>query len=92
LKSGDEIEIVVRPEWINISRVPPADNAGIRGKLIDAEFHGSISRFTVKLEGGGSLTVRKTNDIEDATKAVQFSIGEDIWVSWAPEAMQILAV
>jgi ABC-type Fe3+/spermidine/putrescine transport system ATPase subunit len=41
LKSGDEIEIVVRPEWINLSRAPPGDSPGIRGRLLDAAFHGS---------------------------------------------------
>jgi ABC-type Fe3+/spermidine/putrescine transport system ATPase subunit len=91
LKPG-AIEIVVRPEWINLSREPSADNPGIRGRLADAEFHGSISRFTVNLDGGGSLTVKKTNNIKDAASGFQFSIGENIWVSWAPEAMQILAL
>ena len=90
LKSGDEIEIVVRPEWINLSRTPPGDSPGIQGKLLDAAFHGSISRFTVQLNGGVGLTVRKKNDINEAAKGVQFLIGESIWVSWPPEAMQLL--
>ena len=90
LKSGDEIEIVVRPEWINLSRTPPGDSPGIQGRLLDAAFHGSISRFTVQLNGGVGLTVRKKNDINEAAKGVQFLIGESIWVSWPPEAMQML--
>jgi ABC-type Fe3+/spermidine/putrescine transport system ATPase subunit len=90
LKSGDEIEIVVRPEWINLSRTPPGDSPGIQGRLLDAAFHGSISRFTVQLNGGVGLTVRKKNDINEAAKGVQFLIGESIWVSWPPEAMQLL--
>ncbi|HEY7248806.1 MAG TPA: ABC transporter ATP-binding protein, partial [Xanthobacteraceae bacterium] len=77
LKPGDEIEIVVRPEWINVSRVPPADNPGIRGRLVDTEFHGSISTLTVKLDGGGSVTVRQTNDIKDAASGSHFSMGEN---------------
>ncbi|HEY7243822.1 MAG TPA: TOBE domain-containing protein, partial [Xanthobacteraceae bacterium] len=62
------------------------------GRLVDTEFHGSISTLTVKLDGGGSVTVRQTNDIKDAASGSHFSMGENVWVSWAPEAMQILAM
>jgi hypothetical protein len=50
----------------------------------------AISRFTVQLNGGVGLTVRKKNDINEAAKGVQFLIGESIWASWPPEAMQML--
>jgi spermidine/putrescine ABC transporter ATP-binding subunit len=90
--SGDEIEIVVRPEWIDLSSAPPAGSPGIKGKLIDAAFHGSISTFTVQLDEGVSLTVRKKNDINDALREFQFLIGGNVWVSWPPEAMLMLVV
>jgi ABC-type Fe3+/spermidine/putrescine transport system ATPase subunit len=91
VESGDEIEMVVRPEWIDLSRAAPTANSGIQGRLVDAAFHGSISSFTVQLDAGVSLTVRKKNDISEAASGVQFLIGESIWVSWPPEAMQMLA-
>ena len=92
MELGDEIEIVVRPEWIDFSSAPPAGSPAIEGTLVDAAFHGSISTFTMQLDGGVSLTVKRKNDINEAARGGQFLIGESIWVSWPPEAMQILVV
>jgi spermidine/putrescine ABC transporter ATP-binding subunit len=91
LKTGDKVEMVIRPEWVHVARTPPADTAGIQGKLVDASFHGNLSTYTVRLDGGINLTASKKNEPREAASGLHFSVGESIWISWIPEAAQLLS-
>jgi ABC-type Fe3+/spermidine/putrescine transport system ATPase subunit len=91
LGAGDEIEVVIRPEWIEITSTPPVGNSGIAAKVVDATFHGHLSTYIVRLGDQLDLTVRKNNRRTGTPDAVDFSIGENVWLSWPSDAMQIVS-
>ena len=59
-------------------------------KLTDIVFQGNISTYVVELAGGIKLTARKSNGPSGWRADFQFSMGQQIWVSWEAEALRIL--
>jgi spermidine/putrescine ABC transporter ATP-binding subunit len=91
LRAGDEIEVVIRPEWIEIAGTPLAGNSEIAAKVVDATFHGEVSTYIVRLGDQLDLTVRKNDRLTGMPGAVDFSIGENVWLSWPADAIQIVS-
>ncbi len=90
LKPGDDVQAVIRPEWIELSASRRPGQPAFAGKLRDVVFQGNVSTYEVELEGGIKLTARRNNGPEAGQAATQFSVAQQIWVSWQPEALRIL--
>jgi spermidine/putrescine transport system ATP-binding protein len=91
LKAGDEIEVTIRPEWIDLRESRPDGTAGIQGEITQAVFHGATSTFVVGINDGESLVVRRNNEAGDITTPARLSVGAKVWVSWGPDAMYPVA-
>jgi ABC-type Fe3+/spermidine/putrescine transport system ATPase subunit len=90
LKPGDDVQAVIRPEWIQLSTSRLTVQTSLPGKLTDIVFQGDISTYVVELAGGTKLTARKSNEPGGRQADFQFRMGQQIWVSWEAEALRIL--
>ena len=80
------MEIIVRPEWINLSDCQ-AENAAIQGEIVQAIFHGATCNFVVKISNSESLVVRRSNEAGEASIPAGLSVGSKVWATWGPDAM-----
>jgi ABC-type Fe3+/spermidine/putrescine transport system ATPase subunit len=87
LKSGDDIEIIVKPEWINLSQSQVEDAASIQGEIVQAIFHGATCNFVLKISDSESLVVRRGNEAGEASIPAWLSVGAKVWATWVPDAM-----
>ncbi len=77
------IGIAVRPEKLRLDSGAPADGRiGYRGTVSDVAYHGETSWVFVGDESGHSVLVALQNEARSTTPRV--TVGEEIWVSWAP--------
>jgi ABC-type Fe3+/spermidine/putrescine transport system ATPase subunit len=87
LKVGDETEIVVRPEWINLNERAVENAASIQGEIVQAIFYGATCNFVVKTGENESFVVRRSNGVGEASIPAGLSVGAKVWASWSPDAM-----
>ena len=64
------------------------ENVVLNGKLEEAFYIGTDTRFRVTLEGGASLVVRQQN--YGSRYDMPFDVGSHVYVQWAAENAQIL--
>jgi len=82
--TGVERPFAVRPEHIHFVREVDSGRVSLEGKLVDVQFHGASSRYTVELADGALLAVSLPNT-EDA--GVALSPGEAVRLAWSRHAM-----
>ncbi|HEX5928568.1 MAG TPA: ABC transporter ATP-binding protein [Solirubrobacterales bacterium] len=78
--------MTIRPEKIRLLE-PSADTNGIhseRGKVAEVAYAGMVTRYTVALEGGGSLQLVQQN-LEGASGEGAPEQGKEVLVGWRPE-------
>ncbi len=80
-----EVSLAVRPEHAGLTR--EAGEALLRGKLENVVYFGTGTHYFVRLPGGGEFVVRMANQREEAQA---YSIGEELGVTFAANAIQIL--
>jgi putrescine transport system ATP-binding protein len=90
LEVGEDVHAVIRPEWLQLSASRPSNGSGLSGRLIDIGFHGNVSTYEIELDGGIKLTARKTSEPTAQHPAPEFSVAQQVWVSWKPEGLRIL--
>jgi spermidine/putrescine ABC transporter ATP-binding subunit len=91
LKTGRDIRIAVRPEWMDVVRpdqVPPGENA-IVGTIRDIIYLGETMHVIVTIPGAGDVTVALRNEGQ-LIKPLQWKRGDTAAVAWLPEDCQIL--
>jgi putative spermidine/putrescine transport system ATP-binding protein len=84
LERGGE-RFTVRPEKIEVV-VPGAPTDGLvteRGRVVDVAYAGSVTRYTVELDAGGSLQLVRQN-VGEAPGGVPTQ-GAEVIVGWRPQ-------
>ena len=82
----DGRRLTVRPEKIRIL-AGAADAGGLhseRGKVVEVAYAGMVTRYTVALDGGGTLQLVQQN-VEEASAGAPPDQGKEILVGWRPE-------
>lgn len=76
-----ELDLVVRPEHMNLGEVPAGPHNSIAGSVSNVMFQGAYRRVSVELENGQVCLVR-----EPASVVSGVSIGDRVNVWWHPAA------
>jgi spermidine/putrescine transport system ATP-binding protein len=82
--TGDELEVSVRPEKIDLSRQAP-DGAGISvltGVVTEVVYHGTSTNYTVKTTAGPDLVIFDQNAYSAEDLA---GPGDRVYLSWSPQ-------
>ncbi|MDY7225002.1 ABC transporter ATP-binding protein [Hyalangium rubrum] len=82
--TGAERPFSVRPEHIRFVREVDSERLGVDGKLVDVQYHGASSRYTVEVRGGPLLAVNVPNTEETVG---QPAVGDTVRVAWSRQAM-----
>ncbi len=82
--TGAERPFSVRPEHIRFVREVEGERLGLEGKLVDVQYHGASSRYTVEVAGGLLLAVSLSNSEDTAVAPVP---GEAVRLAWSRQAM-----
>ncbi len=88
--AAGEIGIAVRPEKTLLSKEQPAgDRIGLKGKVSDVAYYGNESHILLDTDTG----VQFTTTVQNAARRTDTNvlIGDDLWISWAPEDTLVLA-
>ncbi|MBK9517826.1 MAG: ABC transporter ATP-binding protein [Anaeromyxobacter sp.] len=84
--AGAEHPISIRPEHIRVG-APRDAEVGVRGRLVDVQYHGPVSRWAVEVEGA-TLSVSVPNP--DGEGAAPPPEGSSVELAWATTAMTAL--
>jgi putative spermidine/putrescine transport system ATP-binding protein len=83
----------VRPEKINIlldGELPHAGSHVERGVVHDVQYVGPVTRYHVRLEGGGELQVLAQN-LEEGSSEVLEAKGRTVSLEWRPEQESVIS-
>jgi putative spermidine/putrescine transport system ATP-binding protein len=73
---------VLRPEKIELSQGPaPEGRSGATGRIVDVAYLGMITRYTVELDGGRTMTAVRQNRSVGATDR-ELLPGSSVTISW----------
>ncbi|EIV95120.1 ABC transporter ATP-binding protein [Frankia sp. QA3] len=88
LRTGDQVELTVRPEKIEMSATrPDGPCCALRGRIVEVVYLGTYTTYTVATHGGTEITVFWQNSTDSTNVAER---GEEIWLSWLPEHSYVL--
>ena len=93
LSVGDRAHLAIRPERIELTLDKPAAPAfALEGVVESALYHGTISTYRVRLPdaGNATLVICQINR-ERKVASGSFEPGTQVWVSWAPESVYVMA-
>jgi putrescine transport system ATP-binding protein len=90
LSAGTQVAIAVRPEKVRIhAGAAPADAANaVHGRVSDIGYLGGISIYKVRLDDGAVMKAAVANVARTGGRA--FAAGDEVWLSWPPDAAVIL--
>jgi spermidine/putrescine transport system ATP-binding protein len=81
--AGDNLEITVRPEKIDLTAERPAGaGCALRGTVTEVVYLGTSTNFAVSTTTGADIVVFQQNSAAAADVA---SRGDHIWLSWQPQ-------
>ena len=83
---GQTVWVAVRPEKLRMRRTPPEGPVGgkAQGVIEDIAYMGGLSHYRVVLPSG--LRVRATIANRDRHDDDAVTWGDEVWISWPPEA------
>jgi ABC-type Fe3+/spermidine/putrescine transport system ATPase subunit len=88
--AAGDIGIAVRPEKTMLSVDQPGEDLiSLKGKISDVAYYGNESHILLETDTGVQFTNTVQNDARRADSS--FSIGDDLWISWAPGNTLVLA-
>ncbi|MGE3876952.1 MAG: ABC transporter ATP-binding protein [Parvibaculaceae bacterium] len=94
IAKGSKVTLAVRPEKIAIERKKPGARAAgnaVAGKVMDLGYFGKDSLYRVKLASGAMVRVNAVNS-KRAGENERVAVWEDdVWLTFAPSAVIILA-
>ena len=83
LAAGQEIELTVRPEKIELAAGPgPAGGCALRGTVTEVVYLGTSTSFSVHTTTGADVVVFQQNS---ASAAAPVSRGDEVWLTWDPQ-------
>jgi putrescine transport system ATP-binding protein len=88
--TGAEVAIAVRPEKVRMAAgLLPADAANaVHGRIEDIGYLGGTSVYKVRLNDGAVVKAAVANVAR--TRGPALGAGDEVWVSWPPEAGVVL--
>ena len=87
---GQNATLTIRPEKMHLHpehTTAPTGEIAFPGRIVEAVFLGTDTRFSIELAEGAVVDVRQQN-IDVATK--RFAQGQAVVVSWQPQSAQVL--
>jgi spermidine/putrescine transport system ATP-binding protein len=83
-KTGDAIEITVRPEKMRLSSAQPQqrDVCAVRGTVTEVVYLGTSTNYNITTSSGAEVVVFSQN-AASSDNAVER--GSSVWLSWDPE-------
>jgi putrescine transport system ATP-binding protein len=89
-EAGAQVAIAVRPEKVRMDAgFLPADAANaVHGRIEDIGYLGGTSVYKVRLNDGAVMKTAVANVARARGRA--FSAGDEVWLSWPPEAGVVL--
>ena len=83
LAAGQEVELTVRPEKIELAAgAPPAGGCALRGTVTEVVYLGTSTSFSVHTTTGADVVVFQQNSASAGTPAGR---GDDVWLTWDPQ-------
>ena len=84
MKVGDDLEVSVRPEKIDLSQQAPAGTGTsvLTGLVTEVVYHGTSTNYTVKTSAGPDLVVFDQNVFSAEDLA---GPGDRVYLSWSPQ-------
>jgi spermidine/putrescine transport system ATP-binding protein len=84
MKAGDDLEVSVRPEKIDLARQAPAGTgiSVLTGLVTEVVYHGTSTNYTVKTSAGPDLVVFDQNAFSAEDLA---GPGDRVYLSWSPQ-------
>ena len=80
----------MRSEKTRLSKEKPdGSRIALKGKVSDVAYYGNESHILLDTGTGVQFTSTVQNDARRADSSV--AIGDELWISWAPENMLVLA-
>ena len=80
--------LALRPEKIGLSAERPNAAHVLTGRIVDIAYEGGRSLYRVVVDEGRMMIVSSTNVAR--TQEGPFRRGQDVWLSWAADAAQVL--
>ena len=91
LAIGSKAWVAVRPEMISVTTRDESNNCAnttIHGRVMNMIFLGEHSEYLIATEGFGDVLVLSPKSIESINRI--FSPGDDVSISWRPDAVLVL--
>ena len=82
VRPRDELEVVVRPEKIDLRTDRPDRPCCMRGVVSELAYLGTSTSYTVQTAAGSDLVVFRQND---ARTDESIGRGDAVWLSWEPQ-------
>ena len=83
LTAGQEVELTVRPEKIELAAGPgTAGGCALRGTVTEVVYLGTSTSFSVRTTTGADVVVFQQNS---ASAAAPVSRGDEVWLTWDPQ-------
>jgi spermidine/putrescine transport system ATP-binding protein len=83
LAAGQQVELTVRPEKIELAAGPgPAGGCALRGTVTEVVYLGTSTSFSVRTTTGADVVVFQQNS---ASAAAPVSRGDEVWLTWDPQ-------
>ena len=83
LAAGQEVELTVRPEKIELAAgAPPAGGCALRGTVTEVVYLGTSTSFSVRTTTGADVVVFQQNSASAEAPAGR---GDHVWLTWDPQ-------
>ncbi|MCP4375500.1 MAG: ABC transporter ATP-binding protein, partial [bacterium] len=92
IQEGSKVWIALRPEKVNISKTPPAEEKynTIRGQVNDIGYLGGTSTYRVQIEGNRIVEVTSPNQIRPTDSNPPIDWDQEVFLSWPPSSSVVL--
>ena len=88
VSAGDEIELTVRPEKIDVRPNPPeGDGCAVRGTVTEVVYLGMFTNYSVRTSTGAEVVVFVQNVSSADDVATR---GDSVWLSWEPRHSYVI--
>jgi spermidine/putrescine ABC transporter ATP-binding subunit len=87
--ASGNIAIAIRPEKVKLGQTDPGgDNVRLRGRVTELAYYGNESHVYLENQTGTPISVNLKNATRTTLPSI--SIGDELWMSWAPSDTLVL--